>query len=237
MKKLTLLLSLALVLGSCASMKLSELRPSNRNEALLPTLEPIVDMYTLESIYSMEYISDRSMTYTTDTYPVGLGISFNNQVYSRDRRVQDILTLFDREVKDNITNPFGEKRGYIVCKIAGGYTGAGGIGWTILSGLTMFIPNIFGMPLENLQTMLDVEVEIYDLNDKLIGRYNGQGYSKVWVAMFYGYSTDIFDEYQGSASRISNIRAFKQAMNVIKANIAKDHDVLSQKLNQYNREE
>ena len=232
MKKLFYLFVGLTLLSSCATIQMSDLKPYPENSSMLPALEPRVDMNSFESVYSMGYSTGTTTGYGTSiTKNSALGIAINRSSMSKDPRVQDAITIFDRDVKDNITNPFGDKKGYILCKIAAGGTKTGGYGWAFLSGITLMIPNIFGMPMGFNKTSLDIEVEIYDLNEKLIGRYNAQCYDKTWIAAYHGYSGIGPDKSATPAARISSIKAFKCAMNDIKSQIDKDYVRLNKELN------
>lgn len=209
-----------IIASSCATLNLAEFTPVVKGNILLPALEPRFDVYSAESAYSIGYSRGTSAGFGTPiTKNVIGGLAISNSTIYRDPRVQDAKTFFDHDVKDNITNPFGEKKGYIVCKIVQGNTKKG-YGWAVLSGLALMAPNFLGMPVGEAKTSLEVEVEIYDLSDTLIGRYHALGSDIQWVAMYYGYTPL-------SASRKSGIKAFQYAMNDIKSQIVRDADRLN----------
>lgn len=232
MRNLFYLFVVLVLFSSCATLNMTDLKPYPKNSSLLPALEPRIDMNSFESAYSMGYSTGTSTGYgTAITKNSAIGIAVNRSSMSKDPRVQDAITIFDRDVKDNITNPYGDKKGYILCKITVGSTKTGGLGWAFLSGLTLMIPNLFGMPFGVNKTSLDLEVEIYDLNENLVGKYNAQCYDKTWIAMYYGYSGFGQDKSATPAARISSINAFKCAMNDIKSQIDKDFVRLNKELN------
>ncbi len=180
----------------------------------------------------MGYSSGTSAGYGTAlSNGSAIGVAISNSTMSKDPRVQDAITIFDRDVKNNITNPYGEKKGYILCKIAAGGSRFAGLGWGMLSGITLFVPTIFGVPFRTFKTALDVEVEIYDKNQNLIGRYNAQCSDKTWIAMYWGYSGIGPVKPAIPAARISSINAFKCAMIEIKNQILKDSVRLNKELN------
>jgi len=215
---------------------MADLKPELQNSFLLPALEIKVDLNSFESVYSVGYSTGTTAGYGTSvsTHSV-VGFGSVQSSINRDPRVQDAITIFERDVKNNITNPIGEKKGYITCRIANGSAKAGCFGFSILSGFTLMIPNLLGMPFGCNKTYLDVEVEIYDLKNNLIGRYNAQGYDKTWVAMYYGYSDFGPDKSAKPVARISSINAFKSAMNEIKRQIENDYSRVKAKLNNYDR--
>jgi len=240
MKSKLLLLGMAIVFSfaSCRSVKISDLKPQGQIDKLLPSLEPQIDISSLESAFSSG---------TSNTSGIGSAYSmgqnkglmtiggFSSQTMSKvDKRIQETITIFEREVKDNITNPIGENKGYIICKIATADTRA--TKWLLFlpSSCTLYAANLLGMPMFYFMTELEVEVEIKDLKNNTIGRYKGYGKKEVPVAMYYGY----FGQLSGNnntkahaAARKTNIEAFKMAMNEIKSKISKDYSTIISKLN------
>ncbi len=242
MRKFLPLFGLLLLLSSCATLTMADLKPYNKNRELLPALEPRVDINSFETAYSLGYSKSTTTGYATTTetvntsknttYKIGevIGSAETDNIANKDPRVQDAITLFDREVKNNICNPYGDVSGYIVCKIAASKVRRSGYGWTALSVVTLFAPNLLGMPYGTYKTAFDVEVEIYGLKNNLIGRYNAQAYDKTWIALYYGYSTMGPSEVATPAARISGINAFKEAMNDIKGQIENDYNRLNREL-------
>lgn len=215
---------------SCATMKMSDLKPEPKINKLLPTLQTRVDMNSFESAYSLGRstsssvgtVSGQSQTNNNRTRVSGIGRSISSTTMSKDPRIQDAITIFDRDVKDNITDPFGDSKGFILCKINASNKKQD-LGWAVLSGLTLMIPNIFGMPIGSYKITLDVDIEIYNNDEKLIARYNGTAKNKTYMAAYWGYGKD--------AVRVANIMAFRDAMNQIKSQIENDFDNITLKLN------
>ena len=223
MKKFFLIpIILVILFTGCKSISLSELRPTPKNTKLLPALEPKVNIESLESVYSsgtsVVEVYDSRLSNTNF-----LGIGNSTSTFYKDKRVQDAITIFERDVTDNITNPFGEKKGSITCRIVAGEQSMKD-NWAWATQFTAFSLNLFGIPLYSSVTNLDVEVEIYSKNNDLIGKYSATGYSKIWVALYWGYDTT-------SAARKSAYTAFKMALNEIKLKIQDDNDKLTLELN------
>jgi len=204
---------LVLLFCSCASIKPTDFRPDNLGCIQLPALDPVMDAVSLESMYPDSYISSESAS-SSDFFVSSV---------SRNRMAQDVRTLFEREVKDCITNPYGELNGYIICKVSSGYSRMNPT-LTFWSTMTLGIPNILGMPYAQAKTLIDLDVEIYTLDNRLIGRYNGSGYDKSYSAYYYGYRL-------ADVSRISGVNAFKMAMNEIKSKIERDRSRLLMEMN------
>ena len=216
MKNYIFIIGIIALATSCASIHHHELRVAKKNDPLLLALEPRIDLNSFETAFSMGSSKGTSTSYASSlTGTSAIGLSSYNATMHKDPRVQDAITLFDRDVKDNLTDPYGEKKGYVLCKIAFGSSDDSGYGWAALSGLTLLIPNFFGMPFWSHTTTLDVEVEIYDLKEKLLGKYNSHCTNQAWVAMYYGYTSK-------DAARKSGMEAFKCALSGVKEKISKD---------------
>ena len=221
MKKYILLLSIvSLLFSSCATLEPGLFRSNSKNSVLLPTLDPQFDMRSLNAYYPEiisggNYMNSNNVNIAYEAYPVQI----KQNILS-----QDIINIFERDVKDNITDPFGDYKGAIVCKVVYANQKSKNIALTVLSTITLGIGNLLGLPTCSEEMAMDIEVEIYDLSDKLIGRYSSQGYDKEWVALYYGYDTS-------DAIRKANAIAFKNAMSNIKEQINQDADRLSEILN------
>lgn len=232
MKNLFYLILISVAFTSCVSMKMEDLKPEPKNQMLLPTLTPKIDLSSFESAYSLgntNYSSSGAIVNQVNigdsaigTIGVGIGSYETSSTKTKDLRIQDAITIFDRDVKDNITNPFNDSKGIILCRINASQIRNNAL-WIILSAFTLTIPNLFGMPYNRQHVILDVDVEIYDKSDKLIARYNAQGDSKLYGAMYWGYGAD--------GGRVNNIKAFRNAMNKIKQKIENDYQVVIKKLN------
>ncbi len=209
MKHLLCLLVILLTLSSCASIEPEDLQPyPTKNKTLLPALETVIDATSFENAYSSRKSSP--LVQVNNDF-----IKQPNVLGARNAKIQDAITIFEREVNQNIINPYGKKKGSILCKIAFHNTEGGGKFFGLVSIFSLGAPFLIGAPLENRETSIDLEVEIYDLDGNLIGRYNSQCQETAWVALYYGYQ-------KSKCARKSNIDAFKCAMYKIKKQIGKD---------------
>ncbi len=123
---------------------------------------------------------------------------------------EELMPLFQGEMRQNIaeladTATFGYAR-LVVVRAKVTRTGRA---LQIFQMATLLIPSVLGIPLETYQTNLTAEVEITDAQGEVLGRYEGQGQSKVRVAMYYGYS-------QQDAPRLSNSLALRAALAQIR---------------------
>lgn len=225
MKKLFLVV---LFLCSCKSIVYEDVNPVIQpNTNLLPAMDSIVDINNLESTYS-------SGSYSAFANNVGAGYGANNfagwlqttainGTNHKDARVNDVINIFNKEVKENITNPYGKKKGYIVLRLgyrANEYAGE----YLLPSLLTLGIINFTGFPAGKVTQSLEVEVEILNKNKELIKRYTETVYNSNYIAMYWGYN-------EVSIHRKNAADNMKQALEKIRLKIDSDANEISKKLN------
>lgn len=211
-------------LSSCKTIAFSDLSAGKRLESNLPALTPIVDFASLESAYT-----------AGTSQSVGVGNSFKvfgsymttvglTSTHYKDKRVMDAINIFDNEVKESITDPFGENKGFIALKVSGSEIKYGGAGWIILHTMNFFVfTPILGVPFGSKKTKLEVVVEIFDKEKNLISRYKAVGSGKATMALYYGFPPNEVD-------RMSNIRALKDAFQKVKDEISSDSEKIIKKL-------
>jgi len=124
------------------------------------------------------------------------------------------LKVYSSEVDENLTNPYGEKFGYISFKTTYNVTGQG-MGWLLLNGFTGCVLTLFGVPLMKASFNLDVEIQITNSKHQLIGKYNGSGKAHEMVALYWGYS--MID-----AQKLALTTALKNALGEIRPKIQAD---------------
>lgn len=217
MKKLTLFL--CVFICSCKSITYSDVNPTiSPNTNLLPALEALIDISNLESTYTSGSYVGTANNFGTGYGANNLGIwsstTVMNGTHYKDARVNDIIYIFNKEVKENITSLYGEKKGYISLKL--GYKGIDGS--TLLffpTILTLGTINFLGFPADKISQSLEVEVEIWNNNREVIKRYVENVVDSEYVAMYWGY--DINNVYRKVAA--DNI---KQALEKIRIKIGND---------------
>jgi hypothetical protein len=230
--KLTLIILLSTYLISCRTVKLKHLRTEYPIEKKLPMLEPRIEMNSLLSAYSL---GSSSTTGYGSSYGWGnrsggfssIGSFSSESLNKEDKRIRETITLFEREVKDNISTGIGKSIGYIDCTIEAADTRA--TGWLLIvpSILSLYSLNLIGVPFFFYKTELEIEVVIRDKKDNPIARYKGYGKKNVPVAMYYGYYGHLTGNKKSTdtgAARISAIQAFKVAMKQVKKAIEKDYE-------------
>ena len=214
---------MALFLLSCRSVKDAERYTDITNQNLLPSLSPYVDIESFHRAYtSFQFMRQ------PDRYEFSKAIDMDSAIFTssmmfRQRIVDDLLT-FEHEVYNNITDTTTQKKGYIVCRITNGFVDPGNYALAVISGLTLFIPNLLGMPISKVDTFLELEVNIYNLNEERVASYVAEGKGRAWVALYYGYSDWNMGSARGESNvyRKSSILAFNNAMRNIKEQINKD---------------
>jgi hypothetical protein len=152
-----------------------------------------------------------------------------------DQRIEDAVTLYERDVERNICNFDTEKVGYIVCEIPVKISqNKGQFLYYVPHLVTLGISSLLGIPNFIFQTEIEIQVEIFDNDKNRIARYSGYGKGRVASALYWGYRVpfEVFRTGEESGVRKANIDAFKMAMNEVKEKIDTDHDMLMKKLDQ-----
>jgi hypothetical protein len=177
-------------------------------------METEIDIMSFESAFGATVTTGG--VYSIGSYSgIYSGVTYANPV------IQNIITLYERDMR-NVFEEYGKKQGRIICRLTAGEGGAGGYGWLFLSGLTLFVPNLLGMPLYNGEASMEVELSIFDNNDTLIGRYTSDYHkSKVPAALYHGYSNPLSK---------AAIDTFKDCITDIKQQIECDYDRLNNHL-------
>lgn len=221
---------------SCKTIQLSDLHPTGSLNQLLPRMEPQIDMNSFQANYGLSTIYNYNNTNTNNQHDSDYPYNYNaNQSYYStriiDKRLQDAIVICEREIKNNITSNTGKALGHINIKIPACETSIRGVPLYVLSCMLLSIPNWFGMPSMLYRTELEIELEITDCNNNIIGFYQSYGSKTIPVAAWHGYRGGGF-VLTGSepAARKSNIEAIKIAMKDIKLKIEKDYQKIIEQL-------
>ena len=86
----------------------------------------------------------------------------------------DVRALFERETREVLTEPYGKPPDFLVLQTRC-VTARAGLGYALVSGLTMGGLNLFGFPWAKYQYVVDVQLEVRNLRRELVGTYRGQG--------------------------------------------------------------
>lgn len=112
------LLTVCAVLISCRSITHQDFMMNRTTQHKLPTLEAVLDTSNLSNIFSLGgFTGAGTNAGTTVNNNSWLQTSVYNASEYNDLRIQDTLTIFDNFVKNDLTNPYGEKKGYIVLNL------------------------------------------------------------------------------------------------------------------------
>lgn len=224
----TIVLSVML-LSSCKTLYISELTPIHDEcEHLLPALKPVFDRESLEYVYgeisttAKTNSSSRISDFNGDTRMKGE--SSTTVTTSRDPKIMQTKNYFIDDVNTNICERYGKKAGIIQCRIINGYSKSssyvGMLGWLFIG-----TPFLVGLPAYISESAMQIEVNIYDLDDELVASYRSKCYSdKDFVALYYGYRNHM------DAENKTNITVFKKAMNDVKDQLKKDFQRVNQHL-------
>lgn len=240
--------------SSCRSaFEFASLQPKGGLSSKLPSLEPITFISTLENAYSkgQSYSVGSAYSFGKNRSAVSVGSALTT--YFTDKRVNDALVIFERDVKDNITNYIGEKKGSISFKItnssyvlkhkrfthilAFGGTAAllgialeptmeasddPGVQMSSAAAITVIPALIYAAIIKPKAIQnIEIEVEILNLQEKVIGRYTGIGVG-VYKSNMYTFPKDV--------NRIVNAEAIKNALQEIKTKIDIDSNKLINEL-------
>jgi len=241
------LIIISFTLHSCktTAFQFSSLQPEGRISKKLPTLEPVTHIASLESAYS------KAQTGMGGGGVTSVGIAATG-VYA-DKRVNDALIIFERDVKDNITNYIGDKKGSISFKISNSdYSYKSRLGAFVLSTVAIFsvtyIPVIpkfndmemggilgtaLGIPLASVlippiflkpKAIQTLEIEVEILN--LYGNVIGR-YTGVGMGV---YNKGNIYTFPKDVQRVVNAEAVKDALTQVKAKIEQDSERLISEL-------
>ena len=136
---------------------------------------------------------------------------------------EDRMRIFTKEVEENLTDPFGEKYGYLIMKQNIIKLSRGPF-WTCPNAWTVCIAMLFGCPIAHYKHVIDVEFRIMDSKNRLVGKYSAIGRGSGIAAMYYGYTV-------GKAMRKSYIDALNNAFDQMRPQIQKDASAINEKLN------
>jgi len=139
------------------------------------------------------------------------GISGVNTSLSADN---DIRAIFENDIKENITNPYGKQYGWIILNTKTIERKQPTRHLSIIHFFTLGIVNLFGVNTRKYKTLIKLEVEIFNADDNLIGRYLGTG---ALITKVNKYKKNQADHY-----RMAVITVSKQALAAIKQQINND---------------
>ncbi|MBO7244808.1 MAG: hypothetical protein J6V53_05970 [Alphaproteobacteria bacterium] len=216
MKKI-LLLSTLFLLTNCKNITHQDYILDVNNQTKLPALEAVIDTTNLENVFSLGGFVANANNMGAAGRNGWVQASAMAGTSFRDPRMQDTMTLFDDFVKNKVTNPYGEKKGYMVLNI--GYRNAidhyENIATAWLSIISLGTLNLLGFPFGVDEDEMKISVEILNSKKELVKRYTSVQSDTEWAAAYWGYNVP-------KISRKITIENVKNALEDIGNQISND---------------
>ncbi len=230
-----------LICSGCRSISIRDINPETApNTRLLPYLVPVVDTQNLQTIYTAGTLSTTGESYSSGA-AYGFGHSAGNfanasgfysgtttenydTTFYSDERVSDAVSIFSKEVKQNIidTSGMSNPRGYITLRLNGRVSDKS-ILMSVFNIFTFGVLNLVGVPNNYRSEELDIDVSIYNNQKTLIKEYTVIAKDTELRALYYGYTAD-------TASRKAAAWALKSALKDIRGQINRDYNEIISKL-------
>ncbi|MBQ9270694.1 MAG: hypothetical protein IJ218_00290 [Alphaproteobacteria bacterium] len=161
MRKFAELMACLLFLSSCRLLSYDDLNPAIQpNSHLLPILEIKPDYRSIRAVYNVR----------------------------KDIRIADAVNIFSKEVRENIMEQTGKTKGTITMRINYGETKRNKL--YAASKKLMFIPTILGMPFDNAEQVLEIEVLVQNKQNDIIKRYVERVENEEYAALYWGYNKE-----------------------------------------------
>jgi hypothetical protein len=200
---------------SCrVGFELEDLQPGTPNNNKLPRLDYSIDALSFQKAFPI--------TYTPSSEP-DEGY-FDEEVYytaTSDVKFNDTKILGERMILDNVCNRKGPSYGTATCRIIALNTRYKGVFFTVLSFATISVSNLIGLPFNKMETLSELEFELFDSRGESLGIYRGRGRSKMWVGYYYG---------TRDAGRVTSIEAVRESLEEIQTQIYRDYGYLQNEL-------
>jgi len=105
-------------------------------------------------------------------------------IFNPESTSNKIKSLIEEDFEENILSNEENLRGYIIPELNANVRVAG-FGWAFLTGFTLFVPNLFGMPYGAIDISLDSEFTITDSNGRKVWRKSYFRNNRVNVGLYY----------------------------------------------------
>ncbi|MBR1825104.1 MAG: hypothetical protein IJ770_00760 [Alphaproteobacteria bacterium] len=161
MRKFVALVIGLLFLSSCRLLSYDDLNPTIQpNNRLLPILEIKPDYASIRAVYNER----------------------------KDIRVADAVNIFTKEVRENIMEQTGKKKGIITMRI--NFEGVTMCKLCRISPFLFNLPPLIGLPANYFDQKLEIEVLILNKRRDVIRRYTESVSDTEYVALYWGYAAD-----------------------------------------------
>ena len=210
---------IAMLLSSCKSFQLSAIPRATAMEEKLPPLEPDFDVASFgpdyQDLYSIPNIivSGRLPSVQSVVNKASLSLTI----------AEDTKRIYDRTIIDRMCRGVGESKGYIVCRLGMRSRSFASNVNPIVSALTLGIMNVFGYKAATYRDEMEIIVDVYDLNDEVIGSFSALGVGEADMKLYTGYNGN-------SAKRMAHAKAFTNAMDAIAAKMQSEIGALNSRL-------
>lgn len=222
--KILFYLSVVFLLLSCRSIKEKDWLGGTPNPSLIAPVELRIDLNSFAKI-GAAYIERMPQATLDETFSVDSAIYYSTLSYSL--RTADKIKIFEYEMNHFITDQKQNNSGcYAVLRVVSGDFKQKFF-WSVVSGLTLMVPNLFGMPFGSLDAELEIQIDFFDSSRNLIKKYTGSGKGKGYLALYYGFSETGPTLTQSNIFRAVFIKAMKNAMEEIRSQIKEDYHTLS----------
>lgn len=208
-----------IILPGCKSYDMKLLHPDKKINKPLPPLVAEIDIKNLEIAFISGLLPRKPDSHKKNSGSRDTAAG-NKQVQNfKDKRIQDAIIVFKREIENNICEPSGHKKyGYAVCRINNRVESSGY--WYLVSIPSVGIINFLGLPGDSWSVVMDVEIEILDSQRNRISRYSAIAEDTEYAAMYWGYSQS--KNPNSNISRVANTKALLNALKDIKRQIQRD---------------
>lgn len=199
-----LFILITMLLSSCKSFQLSSIPRAAEMENKLPPLEPDFDVSSFgpdyQDLYNIPNILVSGRLPSTQSLVNKATLSFTI--------AEDTKRIYNRTIIDRMTRSVGPTKGYIVCRLGMRSRSFESRVNPIVSVLTLGVMNVFGYKAATYVDEMEIIVDVYDLNNEVIGSFSALGVGEADMKLYSGYSGN-------SAKRMAHARAFTDAMESI----------------------
>jgi hypothetical protein len=209
LKKTNLFLFCTLVLlSSCRTLLVSDYHTSQTATEKIPGLKLLIH----ERSFGESFLYGMSREVVVN--PV-YGPAAPDLMHVSNPALHDVILALQNELQDHVSDNQGPLYGHARFKLSYYNVWNSGWGYIIPSYLTIYVANVFGMPVRVMRTEVELELEITDAANHVIGHYSAPGVGKATEALYYGYD-------HVSAARKANILAIQNAMGKIEQQVGTD---------------
>jgi hypothetical protein len=219
-KHILLLLLTALSLGACQTLHVRDFHTSQNLPTRLPPLGLLV--HERSFLEAFDCALDREVILSSvvgGPYEPAPWVAYD----VTDRALEDVFQVLGNELDENLSQATRPRFGHARFKLLSYRRRNSGWGWSVASFGTMFIPNLFGMPVKTYRIEMELQMEIVDANGKMLLRYVAPGVGKAQVAAYHGYDSS-------TATRKANLLALQNALSHIKGKMETDVPSLTSQL-------